>query len=90
MPELQYEWLKKNDKASVEPPSKVLKTFVKEHEIFSENDVEFLAKKCLLAVSDVQMWLQNVYNMKKRKGKRLMFLSNLIHVVFVLLYIVIC
>ena len=85
-PELQYEWLKKNGKASVEPPSKVLKTFVKDHEIFSESDVKFLAKKCLLTVSDVQMWLQNAYNMKKREGRCLMFLSNLIHVVFVLFY----
>jgi hypothetical protein len=69
-PQLQYDWIKKNGKMSfVSPPSKVLKTFVKAHETFAENDVKLLAKKCLLSKSDVQMWLQNAYNTKKKKGK---------------------
>ena len=66
-PELQYEWLEKNGEASVEPPSKVLKTFVKDHDKFFENDVKFLAKNCLLAESDVDMWLQNTYNTKEKR-----------------------
>lgn len=70
-PELQHEWIKKNGSGcSVQPPSKVLKKFAKANTTFSEDDVKLLAMKCLLSESKVQMWLQNVHNGKKRKGKK--------------------
>ena len=69
-PELLYEWKEKNgENVTVQPPSKILKAFVKTHKIFTEDDVKNLARECLLSVSDVNMWLQNVQNGKKKKGR---------------------
>ncbi|CAB4005889.1 Chromatin modification-related YNG2 [Paramuricea clavata] len=68
-PELQYEWTVKNGmNYSVQPPSKILKIFAKTHATFTEDDVKLLASECLLSESDVQMWLENVNNGKKRKA----------------------
>ena len=69
-PELQYEWTKKHGKdCSVEPPSKILKKFAKTHDTFTQIDKGNLANECLLSEMDVQMWLENVKNGKKRKGE---------------------
>ena len=40
---------------------------MQDHETFSADDVKSLAKKCLLSEFDVQMWLQNANNGKKKK-----------------------
>ena len=70
VPERQYEHFMKHELlSSVQPPSKILKEFVKTHANWSEKDLEELAKKCLLDISDVKMWLQNLNNGKKRKSK---------------------
>ena len=69
-PELLYEWKEKNgENVTVQPPSKILKAFAKTHKIFTEDDVKNLARECLLSVSDVNIWLQNVQNGKKKKGR---------------------
>ena len=68
--ERQYEhFMKHGLLSSVQPPSKILKEFVKNHANWSEKDLEELAKTCLLDISDVKMWLQNLNNGKKRKSK---------------------
>ena len=59
-PERQYEHFMKHGLVySVQPPSKIFKEFVKTQANLSEKDIDDLAKKCLLDISDMKMWVQN-------------------------------
>ena len=52
------------------PPSKLLKKFGKtSHATFTQINVENIANEFFLSEMDVQMWLENVKNGGKRKGK---------------------